>query len=427
MSNYEIGDIVNIKTEDTEYTGTLLPSINENTITIKMKNGYNVGISKDKIKSIIILDKGSAPKYTSNKLDIKPNKELKNISIISTGGTVSSRIDYRTGAVHPSFTAEDLITNVPELLDIANIRGKCIMNILSENIRPDYWKKICEEIYNEVKGGDIDGIVITHGTDTMHYTAAALSFMIDTNIPIIMVGAQRSSDRPSSDGPLNLISSVLCATEDIEGVYVVMHGESGDGYAYLMNGLKVRKIHSSRRDAFKPINTIPVAKIYPTERKIEYLQDIQRKKKEEEKYISINTNLEEKVALIKIYPNIEGELIDYYVDRGYKGILLEGTGLGHAPESIFPNIKNAVDSGLLVAMTTQTINGRVNMNVYSNGRELQKIGVIGCEDMLPEVALIKMMYLLGNYDDLDVCKSMLTKNIKGEITKCSRFDAYNYY
>jgi len=419
MDDYNIGDLVDVKTENTDYTGTIMPSLDENIIVIKMKNGYNIGISKNKIKSIELINKGEKPTYKLPPLEIEKKEDLKNISILSTGGTVASRVDYNTGAVHPAFTADDLIRAVPELLDIANINGKAVLNILSENMTPIYWKMIAEEIKKEIENG-ADGIVIAHGTDTMHYTASALSFMIDADVPIVLVGAQRSSDRPSSDAALNLISAVIASTQPIKGVYVVMHGESGDTFCYLHEGVKVRKSHSSRRDAFKSINNIPVAKINPFTKEIEYLRDI---KKSEGKNISINTNLEEKVALIKIYPGIDGNIINYYVDNGYKGIVIEGTGLGHTPETIFENIKYATDNGVLVAMATQTINGRINMNVYSNGRELQKLGVIGCEDMLPEVALVKMMYLLGNYD-IEKAKELMNKNLVGEITEISRFDSY---
>ena len=425
MENYDIGDLITIETENTTYTGTIMPSLNDKIIVIKMKSGYNAGIDKNKIKSLKLINKGEKPNYKIPPLKISENNNLKNISILSTGGTVASRVDYNTGAVHPAFTADDLIRAVPELLDIANIRGKVVLNILSENMTPTYWKMIAEEIEKEVKNG-ADGIVIAHGTDTMHYTACALSFMVNSDIPIILVGAQRSSDRPSSDAALNLISATTCATEQIKGVFVIMHGESGDTVCHLHKGVKVRKSHSTRRDAFKSINSVPVAEINPFKKQIKYLTELEKINKINKinkNNIKINTNLEEKVALIKIYPGIDGNIINYYVDNGYKGIIIEGTGLGHTPETIFENIKYATDKGVLMAMTTQTINGRVNMNVYSNGRELQKLGVISCEDMLPEVALVKMMYLLGNYD-AEKAKKLMKENLVGEITEISRFDSY---
>ncbi|AEK20291.1 glutamyl-tRNA(Gln) amidotransferase subunit D [Methanococcus maripaludis X1] len=411
----DIGDFVKLELENTTYSGTVMPSLNENTIVIKMKSGYNVGIDRKKIKNIEILESGDKPKYGLPPLNLEKNKKLKNISILSTGGTVASRVDYKTGAVHPAFTADDLIRAVPELMDVANIKGKVILNILSENMLPAYWKMTAEAIKEEIENG-AEGIVIAHGTDTMHYTASALSFMVNSEVPIILVGAQRSSDRPSSDAALNIISAVKAATEPIKGVYVLMHGETGDTVCQLHEGTKVRKLHSSRRDAFKSVNETPIAEINPFTKKVTYLRDVKCQEKSKIKEVVLNTNLEEKVALIKVYPGIDSEILKFYVDNGYRGIILEGTGLGHTPETFFEGIDYANKNNVLVAMTTQTINGRVNMNVYSNGRELQAKGVIPCEDMLSEVAFVKLMHLLGNYEFKEA-KELMSKNIAGEINE----------
>ncbi|MBM7409304.1 Glu-tRNA(Gln) amidotransferase subunit GatD [Methanococcus maripaludis] len=411
----DIGDFVKLELENTTYSGTVMPSLNENTIVIKMKSGYNVGIDKKKIKNIEILESGDKPKYGLPPLNLEKNKKLKNISILSTGGTVASRVDYKTGAVHPAFTADDLIRAVPELMDVANIKGKVILNILSENMLPAYWKMTADAIKEEIENG-AEGIVIAHGTDTMHYTASALSFMVNSEVPIILVGAQRSSDRPSSDAALNIIAAVKAATEPIKGVYVLMHGETGDTVCHLHEGTKVRKLHSSRRDAFKSVNETPIAEINPFTKKVTYLRDVKSQDKSKIKEVVLNTNLEEKVALIKVYPGIDSEILKFYVDNGYRGIILEGTGLGHTPETFFEGIDYANENNVLVAMTTQTINGRVNMNVYSNGRELQAKGVIPCEDMLSEVAFVKLMHLLGNYG-FEEAKELMSKNIAGEINE----------
>ncbi|MBB6067015.1 Glu-tRNA(Gln) amidotransferase subunit GatD [Methanococcus maripaludis] len=411
----DIGDFVKLELENTTYSGTVMPSLNENTIVIKMKSGYNVGIDRKKIKNIEILESGDKPKYGLPPLNLEKNKKLKNISILSTGGTVASRVDYKTGAVHPAFTADDLIRAVPELMDVANIKGKVILNILSENMLPKYWAMTAEAIKEEIENG-AEGIVIAHGTDTMHYTASALSFMVHFEVPIILVGAQRSSDRPSSDAALNIIAAVKAATEPIKGVYVLMHGETGDTVCQLHEGTKVRKLHSSRRDAFKSVNETPIAEINPFTKKVTYLRDVKSQDKSKIKEVVLNTNLEEKVALIKVYPGIDSEILKFYVDNGYRGIILEGTGLGHTPETFFEGIDYANENNVLVAMTTQTINGRVNMNVYSNGRELQAKGVIPCEDMLSEVAFVKLMHLLGNYEFKEA-KELMSKNIAGEINE----------
>ena len=306
MENYDIGDLITIETENTTYTGTIMPSLNDKIIVIKMKSGYNAGIDKNKIKSLKLINKGEKPNYKIPPLKISENNNLKNISILSTGGTVASRVDYNTGAVHPAFTADDLIRAVPELLDIANIRGKVVLNILSENMTPTYWKMIAEEIEKEVKNG-ADGIVIAHGTDTMHYTACALSFMVNSDIPIILVGAQRSSDRPSSDAALNLISATTCATEQIKGVFVIMHGESGDTVCHLHKGVKVRKSHSTRRDAFKSINSVPVAEINPFKKQIKYLTELEKTNK-----INKN-NIKDKICIIRgVAVMIDRDLAELY-------------------------------------------------------------------------------------------------------------------
>lgn len=300
-------------------------------------------------------------------------------------------------------------------MDVANIKGKVILNILSENMLPKYWAMTAEAIKEEIENG-AEGIVIAHGTDTMHYTASALSFMVTSEVPIILVGAQRSSDRPSSDAALNIIAAVKAATEPIKGVYVLMHGETGDTVCHLHEGTKVRKLHSSRRDAFKSVNKTPIAEVNPVTKEVKYLRDVKSRDKSKIKEVVLNTNLEEKVALIKVYPGIDSEILKFYVDNGYKGIILEGTGLGHTPETFFEGIDYANENNVLVAMTTQTINGRVNMNVYSNGRELQAKGVIPCEDMLSEVAFVKLMHLLGNYE-FEEAKELMPKNIAGEINE----------
>ena len=191
---------------------------------------------------------------------LKGDAEKPDISIVSTGGTVASVVDYKTGAVHPAFTADDLIRANPELLGHANISGEAILNILSENMKPEYWVKTARSIADEINNG-ADGVVVAHGTDTMHYTSAALSFILDTPVPVVITGAQRSSDRPSSDAFMNIISSVVAAKSDIAEVTLCMHAEEDDSYCYLHRGTKVRKMHTTRRDTFRSINSLPIAKI----------------------------------------------------------------------------------------------------------------------------------------------------------------------
>ncbi len=306
--------------------------------------------------------------------EVLPRKEgLPSVTILGTGGTIASRIDYKTGAVHAAFTAEELAKAVPEIFDIANITPKLLFNIMSEDMKPEYWKRIAHETAKALNSGE-DGVVIAHGTDTMGYTAAALSFMLkNLTKPIALVGSQRSSDRPSSDAAMNLICATRMAVSDVAEVMVVMHGETSDTYCLAHRGTKVRKMHTSRRDTFRSINDVPIAKVWP-EGKIEYLRDDYRKRSEGE--VEVDDRFEERVAILKIYPGVTSELLEFLVDKGYKGIVLEGTGLGHTPNDMIPAIERAVENGVAICMTSQCLYGRVNLNVYSTGRRLLKAGVI---------------------------------------------------
>jgi len=391
------------------------------TLTLKLDNGYNIGILVDQIVSVEIIEK-AAPKEELKFEEVFPKRPgFPSVAIIGTGGTIASRIDYKTGAVHAAFTAEELAKAVPEIFEVANITPKLLFNIMSEDMKPEYWIRIAHEVAQMLNNGE-DGVVIAHGTDTMAYTSAALSFMLrDLGKPVILVGSQRSSDRPSSDAAMNLICSVRMATADFGEVAIVMHGETGDTYCLAHRGTKARKMHTSRRDAFRSINDIPIARIWPTGR-IDFLRNDYRRRRESE--VWVDDEMEERVALVKAFPGMNPEIIDFFVDRGYKGIVIEGTGLGHVPTYLIDSIRRATEEGLTVCMTSQCLYGRVNMNVYSTGRRLLKAGVIPCEDMLPETAYVKLMWVLGHTDDPKEVREMMLTNYAGEITPYTRFDTF---
>ncbi|WP_175059121.1 Glu-tRNA(Gln) amidotransferase subunit GatD [Thermococcus sp. 2319x1] len=424
----EVGDYVEIVEKENGtrvvHRGLVMPPYELSkgeTLTIKLDSGYNIGILIDQIVEVKILEKAKPREEISFKEVLPKKPGLPNVTIIGTGGTIASKIDYKTGAVHAAFTAEELAKAVPEIFEIANITPKLLFNIMSEDMKPEYWKKMAHEVAKALNSGE-DGVIIGHGTDTMGYSAAALSFMLrDLGKPVIFVGSQRSSDRPSSDAAMNLICSTRMAVEDFGEVAVVMHGETSDTYCLAHRGTKVRKMHTSRRDAFRSINDVPIARIWPDGR-VEYLRDDYRKRRESE--VWVDDKLEEKVALIKVYPGMSGELIDFLVDKGYKGIVIEGTGLGHTPNEIIPTIERAVEEGVAVCMTSQCLYGRVNLNVYSTGRKLLKAGVIPCEDMLPETAYVKLIWVLGHTQNLEEVRNMMLTNYAGEITPYTRFDTY---
>lgn len=413
-ASISIGDRVKITKKDFSYEGMILDrpeDADDKHVVLKLDNGYNIGI--DIHNAIIkLLKKGEKPKIELKSLDIENGPQKHDISIISTGGTVASMIDYKTGAVHPAFTADDLLRANPELLEHANIKGNAVLNILSENMEPEYWIKSARAVADEINNGAY-GVVVAHGTDTMHYTSAALSFILDTPVPVVLTGAQRSSDRPSSDAYLNLLNSVTAAKSDIAEVMVCMHGTDNDTFCHLHKGTKVRKMHTTRRDTFRSINAPPIAKVY--NETIEILDKEINYKKRTDGEVELQDTIEPNVAFIKSYPGISGELIDYHIDKGYKGIVLEGTGLGHCPEDIIPSLERAKDEKIPVVMTSQCLYGAVNMHVYSTGRKLISAGVISAGDMLPETAFVKLIWTLGQEDNLDDVRNIMQTNIAGEI------------
>ena len=411
----KIGDFIKIVTKTTEYSGNILPRYeysNEEFIVIKMSSGYNIGIDSNSITSIKKIKSGEEPKFNPpTKPDVK--ETLPKISILGTGGTIASRIDYKTGAVNPAFSAEELYSIIPELSDYANINTELISNIASEQMNPEDWKNMAEKVIEKIKDEN-QGIIIGHGTDTMAYTSAALSFaLVNCPIPVILTGAQRSTDRPSSDASLNMISSVIVASKNqLNGVYLAMHSSIEDNEVSIHCGTRVRKNHTSRRDAFQSIGIEPIAIVNQGN------VTINKKFNDDKNKFEIKVNFDENVSLLKFHPGFNPKIIDAIVDSNTKGIILEGTGLGHVNSKCNSAIKRAIDKGMFVGMTSQCLNGRIKMTVYSAGRDLLKLGVIPLEDMLPETALVKLMWAYGNYKDEEIQKIMTT-NIAGEFTERS--------
>jgi glutamyl-tRNA(Gln) amidotransferase subunit D len=408
MADYSEGDLVRVVKDGRGYEGIVMPSRSDK-VVLKLKNGYNVGLSLDGTK-VELLEHASQPPKPARR-EHPPGPGLPNVSILSTGGTIASRVDYRTGAVSSQFTADDILDAIPELTDIANFNGKVLSMIFSEDMDASTWQSLARACYEEIKNG-ADGIIVTHGTDTLSYTAAALSFMVRSPVPIVLVGAQRSSDRPSSDNAMNMICAAKVATSDIAGVTVVMHGETSDDFCYVHRGTKVRKLHTSMRTAFRSVNVPPIASVDYSTRAI---TKITVHPVRGEKELMLTDNMEPRCALVKFYPGMSPDIIDYYREKGYKGIVLEGTGLGHVSTKWIPTIEKAISDGMAIVMTSQCINGRICDRVYSTGIDLLKAGVIEGEDMLPETALVKLMWALGQARDADEVKRMMHTDYAGEI------------
>ena len=318
-------------------------------------------------------------------------------------------MDYRTGAVSPQFSTEDILEAIPELGQIANIKGKVIYSILSENMRAEYWRKLAAEVYTEIKNG-AEGIIVTHGTDTMGYTAAALSFMVQTPVPVVLVGSQRSSDRPSSDAAMNTICAAKVACSDLAEVVVVMHGSTSDNFCLIHRGTKVRKMHTSARDAFQSINDTPIGKVIYDATDINKIrfEFFSAYTKRGENELELSDKLEDKCCLIKFYPGADPAILDFFVaQQGYKGIVLEGTGLGHVSAEWIPGVARAIKQGIPVVMTSQCLHGTICDRVYDTGRDLLRAGIIEGEDMLPETALVKLMWVLGQTSDMEEVRRLM--------------------
>jgi len=422
--NIDIFDRIRVLWSDMIIEGVLLPRPeygDPDTLIIKLDNGYNIGVHVDNIKELKLLCKGKEVELRPSK-PVKVKKNLPKVAILGTGGTIASRVDYKTGAVYPSFSAEDVYALVPELTDIAYLELETIFNIFSEDMSPRLWEIIVRETAKKLSD-DVKGVVIAHGTDTMGYTAAALSFALrKLPGPVALVGAQRSSDRPSSDTALNLVSAVTVAARAPFGeVVVVMHGETSDTYALVHRGTRVRKCHTSRRDAFRSINSNPIAVVRNGNVEMLTTDYTPRHKVDE---LLVENGFDEKVALIKFYPGMSPEIIDALVDMSYHGIVLEGTGLGHVGRQLLPAIKRAIDEGIIIAMTSQCLWGRVNLNVYRRGVELLKLGVVPCEDMIPETAFVKLSWILYRTRDLKEVRKMMLTNYSHEISSRSLYVFY---
>jgi glutamyl-tRNA(Gln) amidotransferase subunit D len=411
-----IGDVIRVTLNDQVFEGTLMPNSElsgESHIVIKLSNGYNLGIKTSLNMQVEKVRIGVKPVFTSPYVTGE-QKKLPTVAIISTGGTIASRVDYRTGAVHPALSANDLLSVVPELYDLANIRTEILFSLLSENIYTPHWSSLSKAIAQYIIGG-VDGVVVCHGTDTMAYTSAALSFALrNLPVPVILVGSQRSSDRPSSDASMNLIKAVEAAIRiPIAEVMICMHETVSDTSIILHRGTRARKLHTSRRDAFQSIGVSPIARIEG--KKTAILTDSYYKRDKKRQMI-LKPDFDEKTTLIKFHPGLDHKIIEWYTSQDYRGIILEGTGLGHVAQSCFSAIKRAIDKKVFIGMCSQCLYGRVNMKVYDTGRDLLKIGVTQLEDMLPETAFVKLSWTLGQTKNLNEVKELMLTKIAEEFT-----------
>ena len=408
------GDTIRLKAGGKEHSGILMPHhefSHPDVMVIKLKSGYNIGVMVDDSSELKVEVKvqGRSSKTKAPSQD----SDLPVISFLGTGGTIASYVDYRTGAVHPALKAEELVATVPELTEICKMRSTVVFSIFSENMDVAHWQELARAVAEELNSG-VEGVIVPHGTDTLGFTSAALSFMLgDVPRPVVLVGAQRSSDRPSSDSYGNLLSAArFCVNADAAGIFVLMHGETSDTCAHVHRGTKVRKMHASRRDAFHSMNASPVA-VLDLNGGLEMRSHCHPKS---DVKVQADTRMEPNVGLLHFYPGLRAEDVSRFAE-GMRGLVIAGTGLGHVSKDLVRGLKGLISQGMTVVMATQCLEGRVNLNVYDTGRDLLSAGVISGEDMLPETALVKLMWVLGRTDDKDRIKELMLTDLRGEFSE----------
>ena len=401
----EVHDKVRIETKTLTYDGLILPKpkfSGDHIIMIKLDNGYNIGISTEGAE-MRILSKAKKIDYTTTKRI--NNKNLENITILGTGGTIASFVDYKTGAVSPAITTEQLVNSVKSLDDIANINAVPLFSLASEDMKPSHWEDIAKKV-KEIHDSENHGVVIGHGTDTMAYSAAALSFQLpEIAHPVVFTGSQRSPDRPSSDAHLNLTGAAKTAMSDLGEICIAMHETTNDQTVAIWRGNRTRKSHTSRRDAFTSPNDKPLGIVSDN---IEWKQ----KYKPTSEETTLEVGFDDNIGMVWSHPGLNEE--DWQkMTYGKNGIVIAGTGLGHIKSELLDVVgKTAAD--IPIAMTSQCLSGTTNLNVYTNGRELTAKGVVEAYDILPETALVKMMWLSKHKPN--EIRELMGKNLVGEIS-----------
>lgn len=415
MVDYDFGDRIEVLFDGKAYEGIYLPSPESGSFLLKLDNGYNVGFVKKNISSMKLMEK---KKQTENHFEVVSKGDRPTIGLVILGGTIAAKLNPGKGGVDFVESPEDLFKFYPELFERVNVKVEVPFMKGSENMDYKDWQKAAKVVAKLVNDKNISGVVVAQGTDTLHYTSSALSFFLrDLKKPVCLTYSQRSIDRASSDASLNLECAAIVATSDISGVMTVGHASSSDDYCYAINGTKVRKLHSSRRDAFRPVNCKPYLKVSR-----EGTEKISNYNHRGESNVDVDSSFEEKVGLVKFYPGQDPKILDYYLNEGYKGVIIEFMGIGNiavtgSRKSWARKIKEVIGKGLVVCATAQTINGRLNPLVYVTGRELVDSGVVFLEDMLTETAFVKLSWVLGHEDwakDFNVVKDKMLENFAGE-------------
>ncbi|MEK6859516.1 MAG: Glu-tRNA(Gln) amidotransferase subunit GatD [Nanoarchaeota archaeon] len=414
------GDKIEIIINGKSEKGILLESHEIGVLMLKLDNGYNIGFKKEDVSEIKILEKRKTDMKNEKKFELSHQKPV--IDFIVVGGTITNKLDPKTGGVTNLINPGELFSTYPEVFEFADIKIHNPFMKASEDISSPDWIRIAKIVSKSLNDENVKGVIITHGTDTLHFTSAALSFMLGKlNKPVVLTYSQRSSDRGSADSRMNLICAARAALSDIAEVILVGHATINDEYCYALRGTKTRKMHTSRRDTFKPINTKPIARIFP-DGNIEIISEYNKRGKNNEK-IKVDAVFDNRVALIKFYPGQNPNILDYYRKKGYRGIIIEMTGLGHVCTegklNWLPKLKEVISKGMYIFAAPQTLYGRLDPYVYAPQRKILETGVVYLEDILPETALVKLGFVLGHREwrGSVATRTKMLENVAGEFNK----------
>ncbi len=324
----------------------------------------------------------------------------KNILLIATGGTIASK--KTEDGLAPQITSEELLGYVPEIKEFCNVETIQLLNIDSTNIQPEYWVLMTEAI--ESNYDKYDGFVISHGTDTMSYTSAALSYLIQNlDKPVIITGAQKPINVDITDAKKNLLDSFRFAAEkDVRGVYLVFDGKA-------IVGTRARKVKSKSYSAFESIN-FPVAAIIDDSRITKYIRG--EKFTEPVKFFK---DIFPSIFLLKLAPGMEPDVLDYIGEK-YEGVVIESYGAGGLPfqdrRNFLEKLGALAERGKIIVIATQVMFEGSDMGVYEVGvKALKKYNVLQAYDMTIEAAITKLMWIMAQTKDFDEVREMFYTRI----------------
>nr|WP_300094617.1 asparaginase [Sedimentibacter sp.] len=319
----------------------------------------------------------------------------KNILLIATGGTIASK--KTDEGLAPGITSEELLSYVPEIKEFCNVDTIQLLNIDSTNIQPEYWVLMTESI--EKNYDKYDGFVISHGTDTMSYTSAALSYLIqNSDKPIVVTGSQKPINADITDAKKNLLDSFRFAAEkDVKGVYLVFDGKA-------IIGTRARKVKSKSYSAFESIN-FPVAAIIDDTRITRYIRNEHDHENETVKFYK---SIYPSIFLLKLVPGMEPDVLDYIGEK-YEGVVIESYGVGGLPfldkRNFLEKLGGLTEKGKIVVVATQVMFEGSDMGVYEVGvRALKQFNVLQAYDMTIEAAITKLMWIMAQTKDFDEVK-----------------------